>query len=172
VQRLSSAKTENLIARLSKALTSIGIDSLDVDIIANSIGLATEGKQDTMITALQLIDDLRNALTSVGTDSLDIVGAVVSTPIVAPSIADSNVIADDARVELVATRNARRGLVIQNADTVDTVWIGNGAVTTGTGIELLPKQTVHLSNYTGATASIYGICSAGKTVDVRILEVF
>lgn len=35
-------------------------------------GASTSAKQDTMITALQLIDDLRNALDSVGTDELDV----------------------------------------------------------------------------------------------------
>jgi len=35
-------------------------------------GAATSANQTTMITALQLIDDLRNALDSVGTDELDV----------------------------------------------------------------------------------------------------
>lgn len=47
---------------------------LQVDTLTSALptGAATEAKQDTMITALQLIDDLRNALTSVGTDELDV----------------------------------------------------------------------------------------------------
>ena len=152
--------------------TTISIDdgggSITVDATSLPLptGAATAGNQTTMITALQLIDDLRNALKTVNTDQL------VVEQEAAPSVADSNVVATQAAGELVATRASRRGLIIQNADTTDTVWIGDSGVTTATGIELLPKQVIALNNYTGATASIYGICSAGKTADVRILEVF
>lgn len=104
--------------------------------------------------------------------SVTVDGGVTATTIVAPSVADGNYGASDVAGEIVVARSARRGLIIQNADTTDTVWIGDAGVTTATGIELLPKQTLPLNNYTGATASIYGICSAGKTADVRVLEVF
>lgn len=48
---------------------------LKVDVVTSGLptGGATEAKQDIMITALQLIDDLRSALNSVGTDELDVV---------------------------------------------------------------------------------------------------
>jgi hypothetical protein len=119
------------------------------------------------------IDDGGNKISiDDGAGSITVDGAVTATTIVAPSVADSNVVANDVASELVTTRSARRGLIIQNADTTDTVWVGDSGVTAATGVELLPKQTLPLNNYTGATASIYGICSAGKTVDVRILEVF
>lgn len=45
-----------------------------VEVVKSALpgGAATSDKQDTMITALQLIDDLRNALDSVGLDELDV----------------------------------------------------------------------------------------------------
>lgn len=48
--------------------------NLKVDVVTSGLpsGAATAAKQDTMITALQLIDDLRNALNSVGADELDV----------------------------------------------------------------------------------------------------
>lgn len=49
-----------------------GSDQCNIDIAADSVGLATSAKQDTMITALEKIDDLQNALDSVGTDELDV----------------------------------------------------------------------------------------------------
>lgn len=49
-------------------------------------GASTSANQTTMITALQLIDDLRNALDSVGTDELDVnVEASVLPPLAATS---------------------------------------------------------------------------------------
>jgi hypothetical protein len=45
---------------------------IEVDTSALPTGAATAENQITMITALQLIDDLRNALDSVGTDELDV----------------------------------------------------------------------------------------------------
>lgn len=64
-----------------------------IDIVSSALpsGAASAAKQDTMVTALQLIDDLRNALRSVATDELVVtldvkgddirwVGAEYSTP--------------------------------------------------------------------------------------------
>lgn len=47
---------------------------VQVDVLSSALptGAATSAKQDTMITALQLIDDLRNALGSVNTDDLQV----------------------------------------------------------------------------------------------------
>ena len=59
---------------LRNALASVAADKLRVDVITSvtPTGISTEAKQDTMITALQLIDDLRNALGSVNTDDLQV----------------------------------------------------------------------------------------------------
>lgn len=48
---------------------------LQVDVLSSALpsGAATAAKQDTMITALQLIDDLRGALLTVSTDYLRVV---------------------------------------------------------------------------------------------------
>ncbi|KKN36989.1 hypothetical protein LCGC14_0768000 [marine sediment metagenome] len=47
---------------------------LQVDVVSNALptGAATSAKQDTMITALQLIDDLRGALDAVQADRLNV----------------------------------------------------------------------------------------------------
>lgn len=47
---------------------------LQIDVLTAALasGAATAARQDTMITALQLIDDLRNALGSVNTDDLQV----------------------------------------------------------------------------------------------------
>jgi len=57
-----------------RALTVDAVGNLQVDVAASALpaGAATAAKQDTMITALQVIDDLRGALDSVGTDELNV----------------------------------------------------------------------------------------------------
>lgn len=61
-----SAKWEKLTADADKYL------HVNVKTSAIPTGAATSANQDTMITALQLIDDLQNALKSVGTDDLQV----------------------------------------------------------------------------------------------------
>ena len=107
-----------------------------------------------------------------GSGSITVDGTVTSTITVAPSVNESNVSITETATEIVASRAARRGLIIQNADTANTIWIGSSGMTTSSGVEMLPKQIVALNNYTGATASIYGICAAGKTGDCRYLAVY
>lgn len=58
-----------------KKLIADAAGHLQVDVVTSGLpaGGATAANQATMITALQLIDDLRNALNSIATDELDIV---------------------------------------------------------------------------------------------------
>jgi len=58
-----------------KKLTGDAAGHLQVDVVASGLptGAATSASQTTMITALQLIDDLRGALNSIHTDELDVV---------------------------------------------------------------------------------------------------
>jgi len=57
-----------------KKLIGDAAGHLQVDVVESGLptGAATSANQTTMITALQLIDDLRAALTTVATDSLDV----------------------------------------------------------------------------------------------------
>ena len=72
---------------------------LQVDVIASGLplGAATAANQVTMITALQLIDDLRNALQSVGTDRIQVQGE------------DQLLSIDDVYIEQVFDLNAAVG---------------------------------------------------------------
>jgi len=58
-----------------KKLVADDSGHLQVDVVTSGLptGAATSANQTTMITALQLIDDLRAALNSVATDELDVV---------------------------------------------------------------------------------------------------
>ena len=60
----------------NKYLTVDADGHTQVDVLTSALptGAATSAKQDTEITALQLIDDLRNALASVATDQLKVKG--------------------------------------------------------------------------------------------------
>ena len=71
--------------------------------IGTDISLATEAKQDTQITALQLIDDLRNALGSVNTDDLQ---TDVKTLPVIKTQADSVLIFYNAAVKTSSENSA------------------------------------------------------------------
>lgn len=147
-------------------------DSLTVDgtvAVSSSAlptGAATSAKQDTMITALQLIDNLVGALKSVNTDQL------VVEQEVSANVVQANVLVTDVATQICSTRASRRALVIQNADTTNPMWIGKDTVTTANGIEVLPKQLIILEHYDGSTEETYGICAVAKTADVRYLEVY
>lgn len=60
------------VANQWKKLVADAAGHLQVDVLTSGLpaGGATAANQTTMITALQLIDDLRNALNDVGTDEL------------------------------------------------------------------------------------------------------
>lgn len=62
------------LQNLVGALHDVGLDELDVQVIASALpsDAATATNQATIITAVEKIDDLRGALDSVGTDELDV----------------------------------------------------------------------------------------------------
>jgi len=76
---------------------------LQVDIIASALpaGAATAANQATMITALQLIDDLRAALDSVGTDEIDVNVEASVLPTGAATQATLATLATEAKLEAV-----------------------------------------------------------------------
>lgn len=78
---------------------------IEVDTSVLPSGAATAANQITMITALQLIDDLRNALDSVGTDELDV--NVESS--VLPSGAATDTVVQAIRDRLGALTNPAAG---------------------------------------------------------------
>jgi len=65
-----------LSGAIKKFITEDADGHPQVDVLTSALptGAATSAKQDTMITALQLIDDLRAALASVATDQLRVKG--------------------------------------------------------------------------------------------------
>lgn len=71
--------------------------------IGTEVDPATEAKQDTEITALQLIDDLRNALGSVNTDDLQV---DVKTAPVIKTQADAVLTFYDAAVKTASENSA------------------------------------------------------------------
>ena len=72
VNALATVATDKLRASIVDALPAGLANIGDVDVVSSALptGAATSANQTTMITALQLIDDLRNALASVLTDVL------------------------------------------------------------------------------------------------------
>ena len=82
VTALGSIATDSLVVQPGKYDTTpmpLTVDAdghTQVDVLTSALptGAATSAKQDTMITALQLIDDLRAALACVATDKLKVKG--------------------------------------------------------------------------------------------------
>jgi hypothetical protein len=76
----------------------------------------------------------------------------------------------DTATKLPTTNLAkRRSLIVWNNDTTNILWIGGSDVTVANGVP------VKAQNYSPAfdladVANLYGICSTGQTVEVRILE--
>lgn len=60
----------------------------------------------------------------------------------------------------------RSSLTLYNADTTDTVYIGNSGVTTATGFALLPGEKFTIE----AGAAVYGITGAGLSAPVHYWE--
>lgn len=141
---------------------------LQVDTLSSALpsGAATSAKQDTMITALQLIDDLRAALDSVGTDELDVniedfpaLGAATNG---ATSVGSST-------TEILAANVSRRYAVIVN-DSDEEMYLGLGA-------SAVMNEGLRLNRHGGAwwcfganlyTGAINGICSSGSKVATRV----
>jgi len=87
------------------AFRNIHVDEagdLQVDVLTSGIpaGAATSANQATMITALQLIDDLRAALDSVGTDEIDVNVEASVLPTGAATQATLATRASEAKIEL------------------------------------------------------------------------
>lgn len=69
--------------------------------------------------------------------------------------------------QIVAVNTTRRAVVITNPSTTVTVFIGGAAVTTSTGQELLPGNSISIPT----TLAVYGIV-ASSTQTVSSLEVY
>jgi len=104
-----------------------------------------------------------------GGGSITVDGSVTSSISNATNMSNGNVSVSDTATQIVSSRTNRRGLLIQNDDSSESVWIGSSSVSVSNGIEILPKGQVTINNYGG---SMYGICSSGKTADVRYMEVW
>lgn len=117
------------LALLDNALQSIGTDYLligdagaiinldalghvQVDVLTSALpaGAATAANQTTMITSLQLIDDLRNALNSVAVDELRVLISDPTTPanraavltaisVIAPNLDNQNLLGTHALIQ-------------------------------------------------------------------------
>lgn len=63
----------------------------------------------------------------------------------------------------------RRSLIIFNNDSTNTVYIGGSEMAASDGLPILP-QTYSPTIDAGPRMIVYGMCSAGQTADVRVLE--
>ncbi len=137
--------------------TSIKIDGVDyypplidsaghlqVDILSTALatGAATSGKQDTMITALQLIDDLRNALNTVATQQLrvDIISLFIPS-----TIANGRTVVTTAgtRVRL-STLSCKAMVITAQFDNTGKIYLGTSTVSSVNGYILEPGDSISL----------------------------
>lgn len=71
---------------------------------------------------------------------------------------------------LVAARTLRKGLIVQNRSTTDSVYVGaKTVVTTANGLEIPVGQSMPFSDFSG---ELYVVVAVGKSCDVRYLEAF
>ena len=63
----------------------------------------------------------------------------------------------------------RKAISVRNNSASVTLYIGGSGVTVATGYPILPYESLPFDMSTGA--QLYGICDAGQTVDVRVIEV-
>ena len=100
--------------------------------------------------------------------SLTVDGSVIAGLSSATNIATNNVVIGAAEGLIITTRANRRGLIIYNADTTNTLYVGATGLAVASSHEVLPKSSVAINNYGGA---VYGIASGAGT-DVRFIEVW
>ncbi len=97
-------------------------------------GAATAAKQDTMITALQLIDDLRNALAAVATDQLriDLINPFSST-----SLGNGHKTVTTAGTQVQLSAQACKAVSLKAlAANTGFIYVGDSNVDSSTGYEL------------------------------------
>ena len=118
---------------------------LQVDVLSSALAAAaaTAAKQTTMITALQLIDNLVTALASVHTDQLRV---DVITPFVPTSAGNGqqDVTTAGTRVQLSAQACKAVSIAAKAANTGD-IYLGDSGVTSANGRILEPGDTIDLS---------------------------
>jgi hypothetical protein len=150
----------------------------NVDIVSSALptGAATSAKQDTMITALQIIDNLATALTSDGSDSIDVniiggagsggtavadgaaftAGTTSITPVGGLYDANESDTVTDGDTAAIAINNLRHVKVAVHSIAAGDNNIGNVDVASSalpTGASTLAEQqsqTTHLATLAGA----------------------
>lgn len=106
-------------------------------------GAATAAKQDTMITALQLIDDLRAALAAIHTDQLRVDVITPFTPTSSGS-GQLNVTTAGTRVQLPSQACKAVSIAAKPANT-GNVYLGDSSVTSANGRILDAGDTIDLA---------------------------
>ncbi len=148
----------NLTALLD-ALASVGTDELRTRIIANVLpaDAPTATNQATMITALQLIDDLRAALDTVRTDRLNVNvyrdGASEVKSIVHSSTSDSTTRAtaltpsSGKKIRVISCRLTNASLTVVGVE----VYFGTGALITTTPEKAIDYALLDIEDFAVAT---------------------
>lgn len=165
---------------VSGTVTATPTGTQNVDVTANSIGLATSAKQDTLLTELQLKADLTetqpvslasvpsHAVTNAGTfatqatlqTGTNAVGYVGTSPN-AINVGQRTVSTTAVQVSASATVPTNGILVQALAGNAAAIYVGGSGVTTSTGWELSPGQAIA---FTCTLNTIY-IISVASTTD-------
>ena len=120
---------------------------LQVDVLTSALptGAATSAKQDTMITALQLIDDLRNALGTVATDDLRVRLLLASiSPFPTVVNGRSTVTTAGTRVQLPSAAGVAVSVKALPGNT-NNIYLGDSAVSSANGHVLDAGDVVNLA---------------------------
>jgi len=97
----------------------------------------------------------------------DIIGVTDATGSV---FATEAVTVSDTATKLPTTiLSNRKAISVFNMSATETVYLGNADVTTANGYPLVTWQGLPWN--LGSGAQLYGICAAGKTAEVRVLEI-
>ena len=106
-------------------------------------GAATAAKQDTMVTALQLIDDLRNALGGVAADQLRI---DIITPFASTSVGSEQATVATAGTRVRLTTQAAKAISIAALPAnTDNIFVGDVTVDSSNGRILAPGDALDLA---------------------------
>lgn len=112
-----------------------------------------------------LLAKIAQALTGDTASSASLIGTLLGGQRGTADHTSANVVIAAASTLLLAARSTRRYAIIKNIETTTVAYIGKSGVTTSTGMELRPGQSVVWES----TAAIYAVAASGN-INIRVTE--
>lgn len=112
-----------------------------------------------------LLAKIAQALTGDSASSLSLISTLVGGQRGTADCTAVNVVIPASSTQLLAARATRRYAVIKNIETTTVAYIGKSGVTSATGMELRPGQSIVWET----TAAVFAVSASGN-INIRVVE--